>query len=313
MNKDLLYRFFKGDVSIEEGQKIKVWMEASPENERSFYRERKLFDALLLHGLQYKSTLRTNIYTLLDKIKSRGVQAAAIIMIALSFNYLYVEYKQRKDDGAISIISVPEGQRVNINLPDGTNVWLNARTTLQYPVSFNRKYREVKLNGEAYFEVKRNERKPFIVKTDKFDIEVLGTKFNVDAYQEASDFEAALMHGSIKITPQEHSSQPITLEPGYKITLNEEKLQVAKIDSYEAYRWKEGLISFSNESFSNIMKDFEKYYGIKIVMENKNVLQTKFTGKFRLSDGIDYALRILQKNIDFRYQRNEEKHIIYIK
>ncbi|EXY13859.1 DUF4974 domain-containing protein, partial [Bacteroides fragilis] len=70
---------------------------------------------------------------------------------------------------------------------------------------------------------------------------------------------------------------------------------------------------FSDESFPNIMKDFEKYYGVKIVIENKNVLQINFTGKFRQTDGIDYALRILQKNIDFQYEKDNEKQIIYIK
>ena len=88
---------------------------------------------------------------------------------------------------------------------------------------------------------------------------------------------------------------------------------MTNVEDYTPYRWKEGLICVSDESFPTIMKDFEKYYGVKIVIENKNVLQINFTGKFRQTDGIDYALRILQKNIDFQYEKDNEKQIIYIK
>ena len=315
MDKDLLYRFFKGNVSIEEGQAVKAWVKSSPENEQSFYKERELFDALVLHSQQYRPSASTSTskVPLYHKIRNIGLQSAAVAALALLCSYFFQEYKLNMDTTAMNTISVPEGQRTNVVLPDGTIVWLNARTTMQYPVAFNKAKREIRLKGEAYFEVERNENKPFVVKTEKFDVEVLGTKFNVEAYPGIDKFETSLMHGSVKVTSQAYLSKSVTLKPDQKISLEKGVLKVTNIDDYDSYRWKEGLICFTDESFANIMEDFEKYYGIKIVIYNKSVLKSHFTGKFRQSDGIDYAFRILQKNINFDYERDEEKSTIYIK
>lgn len=311
MDKDLLYNFFKGDVSVEEGQRIKAWVEASKENEHTFYRERKIFDALMLHNPLPKTT--ASIFKFFPGKSIEWLKIAIIVMLTFLFSYFYQEHRIGLDSMTMSTISVPEGQRTNITLPDGTNVWLNARTTMQYPISFNKQKRFVILKGEAYFDVKRNESKPFVVRTDVCDIEVLGTKFNVNAYSGTEKFETTLMHGSVKVTLKTDSLQTVTLKPDHKLSLEKGQLIMTKVEDYNPYRWKEGLICFSDESFPNIMKDVEKYYGVKIVIENENVSQANFTGKFRQSDGIDYALRILQKNINFQYEKDNEKQIIYIK
>lgn len=311
MDKDLLYHFFKGNVSVEEGQRIKAWVEASEENERTFYRERKIFDALMLHNPLPEK--KTSIFNFIHNKSTEWLKIAIAVTFTLLFGYFYQEYKVSQDSMAMSTVSVPEGQRTNITLPDGTNVWLNARTTIQYPVSFNRRERFVILKGEAYFDVKRNESKPFVVRTDAYNIEVLGTKFNVNAYPGTERFETTLMHGSVKVSLKTDSLQTVILKPEHKLSLEKGRLVMTKVEDYNPYRWKEGLICFSDESFPNIMKDFEKYYGVKIVIENESVLQSSFTGKFRQSDGIDYALRILQENINFQYEKDNEEQIIYIK
>ena len=311
MDKDLLYNFYKGKVSIEEGQRVKAWVEASDENERTFYRERKIFDALMLNNpLPVK---KIPFFNFTHNKRIEWLKIAMTVILTFLLSYFYQEYKAGLDSVAMSTISVPEGQRTNVTLPDGSNVWLNACTTIQYPTSFNSRERFVILKGEAYFDVKKNKSRPFIVHTDAYSIEVLGTKFNVDAYPETEKFETTLMHGSVKVTLKADSSQTVILKPDHKLSLEKGRFVMTKVEDYNPYRWKEGLICFSDESFPNIMKDFEKYYGVKIVIENKNVLQINFTGKFRQTDGIDYALRILQKNIDFQYEKDNEKQIIYIK
>ena len=213
---------------------------------------------------------------------------------------------------ALQTITVPAGQRINITLADGTNVWLNARTTIQYPITFNEKERLVKLDGEAYFDVTKDKSKPFIVQTDNYNVEVLGTQFDVNAYSETGEFETTLMSGSVKVASASDSTQKITLKPNNKVFLQDGKLHVTAVDDYNPYRWKEGLICFKNETFTSIMKDFEKYYGLTIQVKNKNVFKYVYTGKFRQTDGIDYALRVLQKDIKFTYQRDDENQIIYI-
>ena len=127
-------------------------------------------------------------------------------------------------------------------LPDGTDVWLNARTTIQYPVSFNTDQRLVKLDGEAYFEVARDEKKPFTVQTDKYNVEVLGTKFDVESYSDTESFETALMEGSVKISSLTDANESLMLTPNNKAYLHGGKLRVMPVDDYNPYRWREGLI-----------------------------------------------------------------------
>ena len=213
---------------------------------------------------------------------------------------------------ALQTITVPAGQRINITLADGTNVWLNARTTIQYPITFNEKERLVKLDGEAYFDVTKDKSKPFIVQTNNYNVEVLGTKFDVDSYSETEIFETTLMEGSVRISSLTDANESLMLTPHNKAYLHDGKLRVKPVDDYTPYRWREGLICFKNETFASIMKDFEKYYGLTIQVKNKNVFKYVYTGKFRQTDGIDYALRVLQKDIKFTYQRDDENQIIYI-
>lgn len=313
MNKELLYKFFEGTASVEEGMKIKAWMEESTENEQVFYKERKLFDAILLNSNQSSVTQRSTSPLFRKLITTQWLRMAGIVILTLLANYLYQQYKEDHAPMSMNTISVPAGQRANITLPDGTNVWLNARTTLQYPASFSRRQRTVTLNGEAYFDVSKDKEKPFVVQTKSYNIEVLGTKFNVNAYDGQNEFETALMQGSVKVNSHSEPNQTVTLVPTQRVYLKDGKLKTGIIEETDAYRWTEGLMCFKSTPFSQIVNSFEKYYGVKMVIKNENVLKYSFTGKFRQSEGLDYALRILQNSIDFKYDKDNDKEIIYIR
>ncbi|GHS92163.1 hypothetical protein FACS1894203_4250 [Bacteroidia bacterium] len=201
----------------------------------------------------------------------------------------------------------------NIILPDGTAVWLNARTTVQYPSSFEKNKRVIILDGEAYFEVAHDKKKPFIVRTNKYDVEVTGTKFNVEAYSFEDETITSLLDGQVKLISVTDPNQSITMEPHHLAFLQEDKFITKKITDYNRYRWKDGLICFDNISFPEIMKEFEKYYEIQVIIENKKVNDYLCTGKFRQSDGVDYALKVLQRDVRFIFERVENTNIIYIK
>lgn len=314
MNKELLYKFFEGTASVEQGMKIKAWMEASAENEQAFYKERKTFDAILLNSYRSDAAPQRRAASLFKKTMAASwFRMAAVVMLTLLISHLYEQYRAGYIMEKMNTVSVPAGQRANIILPDGTNVWLNARTTLQYPSDFGRRQRTVILNGEAYFDVTENKKKPFVVQTKLYHVEVLGTRFNVDAYSGEEGFETALMQGRVKVTSAAHPSRSIDLSPEQKVYLKDGKLHLTAIRDHGPYRWKEGLICFKDAPFRDMMKDFEKYYGIKIEIHNKNVLKYYFTGKFRQSDGIDYALRVLQNDIRFTFEKDNDKQIIYIR
>ena len=313
MNKDILYKFFEGNASFEEEAAVKQWMEESAENRLAFLKERKLFDAMLLLGNEEIIKNGKKRFSInLSSLRTELIKIAAVVVITLGGSYFYYQSSLEKELMAMQTITVPAGQRINITLVDGTNVWLNARTSLSYPVKFGKNNRQVVLDGEAYFDVTKDKSKPFIVQTDNYNVEVLGTQFDVNAYSETGEFETTLMSGSVKVASASDSTQKITLKPNNKVFLQDGKLHVTAVDDYNPYRWKEGLICFKNETFTSIMKDFEKYYGLTIQVKNKNVFKYVYTGKFRQTDGIDYALRVLQKDIKFTYQRDDENQIIYI-
>ena len=313
MNKDILYKFFEGNASFEEEAAVKQWMEESAENRLAFLKERKLFDPMLLLGNEEIIKNGKKRFSInLSSLRTELIKIAAVVAITLGGSYFYYQSSLEKELMAMQTITVPAGQRINITLVDGTNVWLNARTSLSYPVKFGKNNRQVVLDGEAYFDVTKDKSKPFIVQTDNYNVEVLGTQFDVNAYSETGEFETTLMSGSVKVASASDSTQKITLKPNNKVFLQDGKLHVTAVDDYNPYRWKEGLICFKNETFTSIMKDFEKYYGLTIQVKNKNVFKYVYTGKFRQTDGIDYALRVLQKDIKFTYQRDDENQIIYI-
>ena len=313
MNKDILYKFFEGNASFEEEAAVKQWMEESAENRLAFLKERKLFDDMLLLGNEEIIKNGKKRFSInLSSLRTELIKIAAVVAITLGGSYFYYQSSLEKELMAMQTITVPAGQRINITLVDGTNVWLNARTSLSYPVKFGKNNRQVVLDGEAYFDVTKDKSKPFIVQTDNYNVEVLGTQFDVNAYSETGEFETTLMSGSVKVASASDSTQKITLKPNNKVFLQDGKLHVTAVDDYNPYRWKEGLICFKNETFTSIMKDFEKYYGLTIQVKNKNVFKYVYTGKFRQTDGIDYALRVLQKDIKFTYQRDDENQIIYI-
>lgn len=311
MKRKVLYRFFEGVATLEEEMSIRRWMESSETNRQEFFRERQLFDASLLLSVPEQPDTQKSTPKHIHLLKE-ALKIAAIILLTLILGSVYQTYQSTHQPTAMQAITVPAGQYINLNLPDGTAVWLNARTTLRYPVNFNKKQRSVELNGEAYFEVARKEDCPFTVETDRYKVDVLGTKFNIESYKEKMNFSTTLMEGKVRIRSTENPEVSLILAPGTKAVCENKKLTVHKVDDYNPYRWKEGLICFKNESFETIMADFEKYYGVSIRVNNKNVNKYKYTGKFRQTDGIDYALRVLQKDITFNYTKNDEEQTIRI-
>jgi ferric-dicitrate binding protein FerR (iron transport regulator) len=313
MDKNTLYRFFAGTCTEDEIKRVRNWVEASAGNEKIFYRESAIFDAanVVSSGLLSLSDARKP--AAMRVFARELLKTAATILIVLSGVVLW-QYAGKQDlHETMSTINVPAGKNANLILPDGTKVWLNARTTIRYSSAFGKNKRDVFLDGEAYFEVAPDEKKPFVVCAKKYDIHVLGTKFNVEAYSFHPGFVVSLMEGSLNISSKTDSGQSLLLKPRQLAYVENGALVSVPITDYNPYRWREGLICFDNILFPELMQLFEKYYAIEIHIENDLVKKYVCTGKFRQSDGIDYALNILRKDITFEYEREENSHSIHIK
>ena len=317
MEQDTLYRYFEGTATQKEMQELKTWSEESADNEKLLRRERKLFDAMILSGS--KEAIEASSDTddeLTDNIShSIGrtiLRVAAIVLLTAGITTLLYKYvgQTGADLTAMQKIVVPQGQRVNVKLPDGTDIWLNSNTTLEYANAFGSDNREVRLDGEGYFDVKHNDDKPFIVHTQIADVTDLGTKFNVEAYSKDNSFKTSLLEGKVNVSTDKGK---IDLKPNEIVSVENGKMTKSKIEDFDAYRWREGLYCFHDKPFEAVMEDFEKYYDVSIVIMGTSLSEYRISGKFRLSDGLDYALKVLQKETNFRYTRNEDTNEIIIR
>ena len=290
---------FKGEATDNELAQIRQWVNAGKANKETFYHERALFDALQLNTFQKENHARQQSVSLRKRI---GSAAAAVIVLFILYNIQVFTDKNIQAETALNTIKVPAGQRVEVTLSDGTHVWLNARSEFSYPVSFNGDKREVLLKGEAFFEVAKNRDKKFIVNTGRCEVEVLGTQFNVEAYNE-NEFSTALIQGSVKVTDKSQPNESVVLEPNNSVSLNNRKLTVTPITDFNPYSWKEGLITFKDIHFKDLMKKLEKNFGIRIMIDNHTLDNYACSGKFRISDGIEQVLRALQQDAHFTFER----------
>lgn len=312
MRRDILYKFFEGKASPKEQRLIGQWLDESEKHKEVLVRERMVFDAMIVSG---EITDRQSVQSRKKRTRVVFMEllriAAVILVMFLVGGYIYVR-KMEEIRLANNIVTVPVGQRVNLQLPDGTSVWLNASSEIIYPAYFSGSTREIHLNGEAYFEVEHNASKPFIVHTETFDIKVLGTKFNVEAYKGMEGFTTALMEGSVEVTDRKNKDKSVRLYPAQKVAFRNGELCKSPIDNYDVYRWREGLICFKETRFADLMRQLEKNYGVRILINNEAVKEKVFSGKFRTTDGIDNALRLLQKEGHYTFEWDENKTTVCI-
>ncbi|MDR2041868.1 MAG: FecR domain-containing protein [Tannerella sp.] len=314
MNEHLLHEFFAGDALPADREAIKRWLDKSDEHYKKLMEERTLFDALLLAGGE-RTEARPPVagQRLSLRARLRGWLRAAVVAVLIGLAGAYFHHRRMNELRAVThTLTVPAGQRANLRLSDGTNLWLNARSSITYPGCFTGPAREVTLDGEAWFEVEPDREKPFVVHTDKYHIRVSGTTFNVDAYTGTDHFSAALMEGAIDLQYRDEPERVIHLSPNRQATERNGQLTVVPIEDFDVYRWREGLICFRETGFLTLMEQFEKCYGIRIVVRNKKVAKKVFSGKFRMADGVDNALRVLQKECPFTFERDHDLASIYI-
>lgn len=306
MEQKLLHKMFGGQATDKELTVIRQWVSESAENRKLFYKERTLFDALQLNDLQ--TTKKQARKRSVSFWKWTGGVAAAIMALFLLYNVPVLLNKNTRQEIALNTIKVPAGQRVELTLADGTHIWLNARSEFSYPASFNGDRREVHLKGEAFFDVAKNKNKKFIVNTGRCEVEVLGTQFNVEAYSE-NEFTTSLIRGSVKVTDKSQPNESVVLEPNNAVRLSNGKLTVTPITDFNPYTWKEGLITFKDIKFKDLMKELEKNYGIRIIIDNHKLDNYACSGKFRISDGIEEVLRALQQDAHFTFERENKNEI----
>lgn len=207
----------------------------------------------------------------------------------------------------MNTISTPKGGQYRISLPDGSQVWLNAASRLTFPTVFTGESRLVELVGEAYFEVVQNKKLPFKVITSKEEIEVLGTHFNVNSYNEEESSTVALLEGKVKVSLP--SSEFKVLNPGEQTIVKGESLEVHPVDLLEAIAWKNGEFMFNNESMKSVMQKIARWYDVEVILkpELENI---SIWGSVSKYENIKEVLKIIEMTGSVHF--NIEERRIYV-
>ena len=228
--------------------------------------------------------------------------AASILGLLGMCAYWYVSRSGLGSSGnkteTLSILSVPKGQTGWVQLADGSKVWLNAASTLHYPMAFTGKEREVELSGEALFEIAPNANSPFVVRSGDLRVEVLGTRFDMMAYAEEPVSKTSLFEGSVKVI---NGSETALLHAGDQAETdhvsqgnNNTAIRVTHgIDAGSILAWKDGFMQFKNDDLKKVMREVARSYDYTVQYEGK-IAERYFTGKFSRSEDINQILRILE-------------------
>lgn len=259
--------------------------------------------------------------------------AAVLIVVCSFFFYLNRHDAHRvKDKSNWKVKTTARGAKEVIVLADGTKVTMNSASKLSYPVNFKGSTREVYLMGEAFFDVAKDQKHPFIIHAGKMNIKVLGTAFNVKAYAEDEASETTLIRGSIEVTLTDRPADRIILKPTEKLVVNyaspgkvlNEKFSLPDSDNalteitYLHTRdtiimetsWLRNKLIFNNEDFNSLARQMERKYNVDIDFKNEELKHLRFTGMFE-QESLEEALKTLQLLEKFKYQRLNDNIIFY--
>jgi len=256
-----------------------------------------------------------NIEIITQDGKTKIVDSKGKIVGTQNGNQLIYNNKVEKETLIYNTLTVPYGKRFEIQLSDGTNVHLNAGSSLKYPVQFiEGKNRQVFLKGEAYFSVTKNESHPFIVNADEVNIRVLGTEFNVSAYSEDKQINTVLVKGAVSVYNKEESYNPeavINLKSGFKASWEKNRNQatVEKVDTGIYTAWRKGSLILKEVAFNDILKKLERQYDVTFINNNPSLGNRNFTARFDIED-IYLVMENLSQYASFSYEFNENQIII---
>jgi transmembrane sensor len=232
---------------------------------------------------------------------------AAVLLIVFGAGIFFNKYFTGKP--GLTEIAVPSGQVAEIKLPDGSHAWINSDTRLSFSGNFTGKNRQVTLKGEAYFKVQKDKR-PFVVSTKYGEITVLGTSFNVHAYNNGK-FHTTLVEGIVKYTNTEQN-QGIILSPGQQVSFSEnDSIQVSEVKTNLYTSWKDGVIIFKKEPLKEVILKLERHFDVKIKLEDRSLEDIRFTGNIEnenLFDVMEYINKT--KPIQYTYNNKLKQLII---
>jgi len=324
MDYSIINKYLAGEASEAEIKELFSWIESSPENREEFIQYKKIW------VLTSKAETRLDISwnpELVNSGKSGQLRQlvtytkyAAAVVIFLGLGMLLQYFAGTKNSIVYTYladtqIEVPKGQMSSVILPDGTKVQLNSGSKLVYASGFNSGERTVNLEGEAFFNVAKDKKHSFIIKTKSLDFKVYGTSFNVQAYPEDSEINTTLVEGSLGVVGKT-GNEMARLVPGENANFKEEskELVVTNVDLELYTSWKDGMVTFRNEKLKDIARKIERWYNVQIVINNPQLADELYMGTIMKNKPIDQLLEVFKLTSSLNYRivpRADKSTLIY--
>ncbi len=317
--EELLPGYLSGGLSDKDRVMIDEWRTESPENEILFQQSSNAWEAMpLLHEME-----QFNSFEALKKINTRIInqkttkwwipiqRVAAILLLPLLIYSGYISIrnislKNRQEAHVVmQTISSRQGMVTQFELADGTKVWLNSGSALQFPTRFTGDQREVKLSGEAFFEVTKNENQPFLVKTKDLNIEVLGTSFNVVSYDDEKQAEVVLVEGKVRLSSEIDEVQKVfgTMQPGQRAVYTEDnqKLEAEEVEVEKYIAWRDGNLIFRDDKMEDVVRRLSRWFNVEFVINDPEIKNYAYKATFR-NENLTQVLNLLKISAPIDYQ-----------
>jgi transmembrane sensor len=325
---NIISKVLQGRGSETERTGLKDWLEASEEH-RETYRQLRIewSSKIAPRKAVNEEELIDNIWSRHSKILTKSdrsrskmltfsiMKSAAVFLALIVFTFIYYLTKSdqqlRNDTYEVAQKENKAGQKSKIYLTDGSLIWLNSNSTLTYTRPFRDNVREVELRGEAFFEIASDTLRPFVVKFSDTFVEVLGTSFNISAYDEDPQKVISLAEGKISL---KHMDQHQVLTPGWiaEISHKTNTIESYKGDVSANLAWTRDELQFTNASYSEIFPKLERWYGMEILLEGSYDPEIKFTGTFK-DEYLNNVLENLIMDRNMHYKIDQEKVIVTFK
>lgn len=316
--EEIINRYFRGKLKDGEYEILTDYLQESS-NRKTFEEARLKWNTeaeLDLEGssnwkrLEYKINSSDQIDVknpVIRRLWFRVAAAAALLAFGLFIGGASIYMLSKNEANSEKLVfETTRGQKSMVTLPDGSQVWINAKSRLVYH-AFSNSRREVELSGEAFFKVAHNEKAPFVVKTDKCEVQVLGTTFNVMAYNEFGRQEITLLTGKVSV----HSGLlNKVIEPGQSLILKNQQMDVYSSNGTQASGWVENKFNFHDIPLSELMKRLENWYDVDILLNNPTLKEVNFSGTFKNEETIWQVLDAIKVYTPIQYKKTDLRKIV---
>ena len=314
IDEEVLVAFLKGELDAAQAAAVEAWYDRSAANRRMLgqvyyilYVSDRINDAAGIDVerslRQFKRRMHAGRRISLRRSAVRIAAAAVIAAVLLAGGLTTVLLSKRLAQPVTVVTQL--GERSQVVLPDGTKVWLNSSSSVEYVAPFFPRQRRVKMEGEAYFEVEHDRRAPFVVSTNGLDIEVLGTRFNIRNDDNEHRVTTVLLEGAVKAYASGREQASVRLHPAQQLVFDTRTHAMRLTDCPSAERsinWIDGRFCFEHDTFGEIVAELKRYYNVDIRFMDNRLRDMRFSGNFRVEDGIYHIMSVLQLTYKFNYR-----------